>query len=222
MRAALFCAITQRVVVTTYRRFGTTSQSLHWCKALEYGIDTLHRNASTLCEIAQKSAVFTMRHTLGLDRLFQVVFVHSIYSSASPFAFPLLFILVACCRQLCLFLLSILSTGSTFSSSKISLFLLWSLTVYPVVILKTCVQTDVSRFMSFCLTVQVSLPYRRMGERQLFIYFYSGRILDPSWYKVLFKILRIEQILLGLLNIFSFIFIENFTSEIFTILYLLT
>jgi len=61
----------------------------------------------------------------------------------------LLFILVHVVANVICHLLSISSTGSTFSSSKISSFLVRSNRVYLTVILQNVISSDVNRILSF-------------------------------------------------------------------------
>ena len=61
----------------------------------------------------------------------------------------LLFILVTCRGQFDLYLLSFSSTSSTYSSPKICLFLLRSKTVWPAILLKNLISTDVNSFFFF-------------------------------------------------------------------------
>jgi len=97
---------------------------------------------------------------LVTSKFSQVTFVHSVYNSA-------LFLPSCCCSFLLhvvvnlIYLLSFSLTGSTFSCSKIYLFLLWSKTMYPAV-LKNLISIYVNRFLSFSLTVQISLPFKVM------------------------------------------------------------
>jgi len=78
-----------------------------------------------------------------------------------------------------LYLLSFSSTGSTFNSYKISSFLLWSKGVHPDV-LKNLIPTDINRFLSFCLTVQILLAYRAVVRGSTLYTF----ILQYFWSKV--------------------------------------
>jgi hypothetical protein len=56
-------------------------------------------------------------------------------------------------KQLCLYVQSFSSKGVTWSSSKISSFLLWSRRVYPAVRRKYFISAVRSLFLSHCLTV---------------------------------------------------------------------
>ena len=99
------------------------------------------------------------RPVLALSKVFQVVFVHLVYNIVLFLAL-LLFIIVTRRSQFDLYLLGISSAGSTFKSSKISSFLMWSKMVYPVVLMKkkNFISTDVKRFLFFYPGVQISLP----------------------------------------------------------------
>ena len=65
------------------------------------------------------------------------------------FRHPVLFILLTCRSQFDLHLLSFWSTGSTFTSSKISSLLLCSQRVYPTFILKNFISIVVNLYLSF-------------------------------------------------------------------------
>ena len=55
----------------------------------------------------------------------------------------LLFVLVTCCNQFDLYLLSFSANVSTFNSSKFSSGLLWSKMVQPAALLKNFISTDI-------------------------------------------------------------------------------
>jgi hypothetical protein len=57
--------------------------------------------------------------------------------------------------------------------------------VYPAVLLKNFMSIDVSRFLSFCLRVQISLPCRRMGRLNVL---YTSLVQD-LWVRVCLKVL---------------------------------
>jgi hypothetical protein len=65
---------------------------------------------------------------------------------------------------LCLYVHNLSSKGVTWSSSKISSFLLWLRRVYPAVRRKYFISAVRSLFLSQCLIVQISLPYKRVGK----------------------------------------------------------
>ena len=126
---------------------------------------------------------------IGINCLVEhIVFVHFVYNST-------LFLPSCCCSFLfhvvanliCIFLDS-LSTGSAFSSSKISSLLLWSKRLYSAVLLKNFISADVSRFLSFFLRVQISLPHKRMGRASALYTFIVENFQTKVNLKVLFKI----------------------------------
>ena len=98
----------------------------------------------------------------------------------------LTFVLVTCCSQLDLYELSLWSTGSTFNSSKISSFLLWSKSVYPAVLLKkNFISIHVNRLLSFCMRAQISLSCRRKRTASALYTF----IVEDFWSKIGLKLL---------------------------------
>jgi len=121
------------------------------------------------------------------------------------FGIPLFFILVTCCSEFDLCLLSLSSTGSTFNSSKMYSFLLWSNIVYPAVLLKNFILIDVKRFYPFFLRVQMSHPYGR-----------TGRAIALHTF-ILEDFRTTCDLILFLLNTF-FIFVGNLPTKTFKIL----
>jgi hypothetical protein len=117
--------------------------------------------------------IINIHHKLGLDRpvlassnnIFKGLPTH-LHSFALLFSIVfgtlLWLILVTFHGQFDLYLLSFLSTHSTFNSSKISSLLLWSKRVY-LTILKNFISTNANHFLSLFLRVQILLPYKRMG-----------------------------------------------------------
>jgi len=91
------------------------------------------------------------------------VFVHLVHNLALFFGTLLLFILVSCRGKFDLYVLSFSSAGSTLNSSKISSFFCDQKRVYLAVLLKTFISTDVNRFLSSFLRVQISFPHKRIG-----------------------------------------------------------
>jgi hypothetical protein len=79
------------------------------------------------------------------------------------------------------------SKGMTWSSSKTSSFLLWSRKGYPAVRRKYFISAVRNLFLSLCLIVQISLPYKRMG-RANFLYNFNLVLLCTKFgFSVLFK-----------------------------------
>ena len=110
---------------------------------------------------------------------------------------------------------AVCSTGSTFNSSKFSSFLLWSKVCSEKIYLDWC-----QSFLSFGLRVQISLQYSRIGRASA-LYTFMLEDWTQVCFKVLFKIPSFRANFASFfLNIF-FIFIGNFTTEMFKILYLL-
>ena len=88
-------------------------------------------------------------HPIVSSKIFQLVFLHFVYNSA-------LILSSRCCSfsshvvaNVIYYILSISSAGCTFSSSKISSFLVCSIRIYPAVILQNVISIDVNRFLSF-------------------------------------------------------------------------
>ena len=109
------------------------------------------------------------------SKSFQVVFVHLVYNSA--------LFLPSCC---CLFLLHVVAKFTCIFLVSCQLVLLSARPkflccfcgqkrVYAAVLLKNFNPIDANRFSSFFLRVQISLPYKRMGESQCIIYFVLGK-----------------------------------------------
>ena len=123
------------------------------------------------------SAYFIIiHHQLGLDRPVSAS-SNSLFkrlpSRLRPFGLPyfsiifrilLLFTLVTCRCQFDFNFLSFSSTVSTSNSSKISSFLSWSKRVYPALLMKNFISTDLTLFLSSFLMVQISLRCNITGR----------------------------------------------------------
>jgi hypothetical protein len=103
--------------------------------------------------------VVTIRHQLSLNRpvlaflavssrVFQVIFVHSVYNSALFLASCCSFLLHVVANLICIFLVS-RQLALLSAIPKISSILLWSGRVYPAVLLKYLILFDVSLFYTF-------------------------------------------------------------------------
>jgi len=106
------------------------------------------------------------------SKVFQVVFVHSVYNSALFLPSCCSFFLQVVANFICIFLVS-------------QLFLLSTL---PKFHLDWC-----QSFLSFCLRIQISLPHKRMWVASaLYVFFFP---LENFWTKVCLKMLfRIPSI----------------------------
>jgi len=87
-------------------------------------------------------------HPIVSSKIFQLVFLHFVYNSA-------LILSSRCCSfsshvvaNVIYYILSISSAGCTFSSSKISSFLVCSIRIYPAVILQNVISSAGSTFSS--------------------------------------------------------------------------
>ena len=101
----------------------------------------------------------------------------------------MLFILVTCRSQFYLyFFFSFSSTGSTFNSSKLSSLLSLSESTYPSLLLKNLTSTDINRFLSFCLRVQISHPYIKTGSASALYTLMLADFWTKLGLKALFKI----------------------------------
>ena len=173
------------------------THSYYWAvKHFVQVINILSTQQSSVVHFSNRTTneciIIIIRHMLGLNRLFwsriivylevfQFVFIWLMIQH--HFSILFLFILIICCSQFDLYLLSFLSTGWNFSSSKSS-FLLWSKSVYPIVLLKNFITIDVSCSLFIWLSVQILIPYTRMwaaGALQL--------IFGDFWTKVGLKLL---------------------------------
>jgi hypothetical protein len=106
----------------------------------------------------------------------------------------ILFILITCCSQFDLYLRSLSSAGFAFNNYKISVFLLWSRSVYPAVLLKKLISIDVSHFF---ILLPEGPNFASMGRASAFYTF----ILEYFWTKVGLKVLfRIHSILANFAN----------------------
>jgi hypothetical protein len=95
---------------------------------------TREHSSSSSSSVTGQTLIDLFRSRLIVPpKLFQVVFLHSVYNSALYFTILLLFILVTCRSQFVLYLLSFSSTGSAFSSSQTSSFCLLSKRVQTAV-----------------------------------------------------------------------------------------
>jgi hypothetical protein len=75
----------------------------------------------------------------------------------------------------------------TWSSSKIASFLLWSRRVYPAVRRKYFISAVRSLFLSHCLIVQISLPYKRVGRANVLYRFNLVLLCTKFGFSVLFR-----------------------------------
>jgi hypothetical protein len=75
----------------------------------------------------------------------------------------------------------------TWSSSKISSFLLWLRRVYPAVRRKNFISAVRSLFLSHCLIVQISLSYKRVGRSDVLYNFNLVLLCTKFSFSVLFK-----------------------------------
>jgi hypothetical protein len=96
-------------------------------------------------------------------------------------------ILWTCWNHLCLYVHNLSSEGVTWSSSKISSFLLWSRRVYPAVRCKYLISAVRSLFLSHCLIVQISLTYKRVGRANVLYNFNLVLLCIKFGFSVLFK-----------------------------------
>jgi hypothetical protein len=155
------------------------------------------------------------------SNIFQVVFVRLV-SNSSLF-------LSSCC---CSFLLHVAANLICIFLVSRQLVLLSALTKFPhyFCVTKWCNWLFFWKisswsmpivFLSFFLRVQISLQNRWMGRASVLYSFILENILVRVGLKVIFKNSKhLSKVCYFLLNIFS-IFVENFTTEIFKILYLL-
>jgi hypothetical protein len=116
----------------------------------------------------------TIRQQSGLDRYVSAApdrLFKGIPSHVRPFRLPfstvlailLLFLLVTCRSQYVLYLLSLSPSASTFSSFKISSFLVWSKSVHRLLLFWQIASRPMSDFyIFFLLRDQIALPYKRM------------------------------------------------------------
>jgi hypothetical protein len=99
---------------------------------------------------------------------------------------------------LCLYVESFSSKGVTWSSSKIASFLLWSRRVHPAVRRKYFISAVRSLFLSRCLIVQISLPYKRVGRADVLYSFNLVLLCTKFGFSVLFRTPVFVKILLFL------------------------
>ena len=171
--------------------------------------------------VTSQALIDLFRPRLIVFSKFFQVFVHLLYNSALLLDI-LTFVLVTCCSQLDVYVLSFWSTGSTFNSSKISSFLLWSKSVYPAVLLKNFISIYVNRLLSFCMRAQISLSCRRMRTASALYTFIVEDFWSKIGLKLFFRISNMWEIFFSIFcRISFFIFIATFTTEIFKIIYFL-
>ena len=116
------------------------------------------------------------------SKVFQVVFVHSVYNSA--------FHLPPCCRSFLLDVVADLMCQLVLLSalSKISSYLLWSKMVYRNVLLKKRRLYWCQSFLSFSVRVQILVPYERMGTASAICTFILENFRTKVGVKVMFRI----------------------------------
>jgi hypothetical protein len=90
-------------------------------------------------------------------------------------------------EPLCLYVHNLSSKDVTWSSSKISYFLLWSRRVYPAVRRKYFISAVRDLFLSHCLIVQISLPHKRVGRANVLYNFNLLLLWTKFGFSVLFK-----------------------------------
>ena len=123
------------------------------------------------------------RPVLALSKVFQVVFVHLVYNIVLFLAL-LLFIIVTRRSQFDLYLLGTSSAGSTFKSSKISSFLMWSKMVYPVVLMKKKIPSRLMSnvFYSFIQGSKFRFHKKEWGEA-VHLYFYTWNFRGQNFFR---------------------------------------
>jgi hypothetical protein len=104
-------------------------------------------------------------------------------------------VLGACWNHLCLYLHNLSSTGVTWSSFKISSSLLGLKRVYPAVRRKYVISAVRSLFLSNCLIVKISLPYKRVGRANVSYNFNLVLLCTKFGFSALFKSPSIIKIL---------------------------
>jgi hypothetical protein len=100
-------------------------------------------------------------------------------------------VLWTCWNHLCLHVHDLSSKGVTWSSSNISSVLLWLTRVYRAVSRKYFISAVRSLFLSHCLIVQISLPYKRVGRANVLYNFNLVLLCTEFYFSVLFKSPRI-------------------------------
>jgi len=91
-----------------------------------------------------------------------------------------MFILVTCRSQFYFCLLSYSLGGSTLNTYYISLFIFWSKTVYPIVLLKNIILINVNHLLLFVFVVQISIPYGRMKNgKKIYIPYFVWDFVCP-------------------------------------------
>ena len=121
-----------------------------------------------------------------------------------------------------LYLLSFSSTGSAFTSSRTSLFLLWSNGVYQLFFWKISSQLDANHFLSLFLRAQISFPYKRVGTASaLYTFILKNMIIVITFPSSMFLyFLPHHHFLLSYIKSLQFIFyLDSQTSRCVSILW---